>query len=88
MLVIVMMTLLFAAMAVIAFMEKASNDLLVEQRAAQDRRLRTEAYSALETVLAVLEEFRSVDNGLRSPAEGWADPLGFCLLYTSPSPRD
>lgn len=77
MLVIVMMTLLFAAMAVIAFMEKASNDLLVEQRAAQDRRLRTEAYSALETVLAVLEEFRSVDNGLRSPAEGWADPLGF-----------
>jgi hypothetical protein len=76
-LVIVMMTLLFAAFALIAFMERASNELLVEQRAAQNRRLRVEACSALETVLAVLEEFRSIDNGLRHPAEGWADPLGF-----------
>lgn len=76
-LVIVMMTLLFAAFALIAFMEKASNELLIEQREAQNRRLRVEAYSALETVLAVLEEFRAIDNGLRSPAEGWDDPLGF-----------
>ncbi len=80
-LVIVMMTLLFAAFALIAFMEKASNELLVEQRVAQNRRLRIEAYSALETVLAVIEEFRTVDNGLRSPAEGWNDPLGFAT-YT------
>lgn len=76
-LVIVMMTLLFATFALIAFMERASNDLLVDQRDVLTRRLRKEAYSALEVTLAVLEDFREVGNGLRSPAEGWSDPLAF-----------
>ena len=76
-LVIVMITLLFTAFALIAFIEKATNDLLVEQRAAETRRLRMEAYSALEVTLAVLEDFREATNGLHSPAEGWTDPLGF-----------
>jgi general secretion pathway protein K len=76
-LVIVMITLLFAAFALVAFIEKASNDLLVEHRVAQARRLRMEAYSALEVTLAVLEDFREAMNGLHSPAEGWNDPLAF-----------
>ncbi len=76
-LVIVMVSLLFATFALIAFMEKASVDLLVEQREAVTRRLRSEAYSALEVTLAVLSEFREVGNGLKSPAEGWGDPLAF-----------
>lgn len=75
--VIVMLTLLFTTFALVVFMEKASVDLLVEQRESVTRRLRLEAYSALETTLAVLEEFREAGQGLRSPAEGWADPLGF-----------
>lgn len=76
-LVIVMVTLLFAAFALVAFMEKASVDLIVDQREALAKRLRMEAYSALEVTLAVLNEFREVNNGLHSPAEGWGDPLGF-----------
>jgi len=76
-LVIVMVTLLFATFALLAFMEKASVDLLVDQREALTRRLRMEAYSALETTLAVLEDFREAGGGLRSPTEGWGDPLGF-----------
>jgi len=76
-LVIVMVTLLFATFALLAFLEKAAVDLLVDQREAVTRRLRMEAYSALETTLAVLEDFREVGNGLRSPAEGWGDPLAF-----------
>jgi hypothetical protein len=76
-LVIVLVTLLFAAFALIIFMDKAGNDLLVEQRDAETHRLRREAYSALEVTLAVLEEFRGALNGLRSPAEGWSDPLAF-----------
>ncbi|MCX6952872.1 MAG: type II secretion system protein GspK [Verrucomicrobia bacterium] len=76
-LVIVMITLLFTTFALVAFIEKASNDLLVEHREAQARRLRMEAYSALEVTLAVLEDFRQATNGLHSPAEGWNDPLGF-----------
>jgi general secretion pathway protein K len=75
--VIVMVTLLFATFALMVFMEKASVDLLVDQRAAINRRLRTEAYSALEVVLGVLIDFREVSNGLHSQAEGWGDPLGF-----------
>lgn len=72
-----MITLLFATFALVTFMEKASVDLLVEQREAVSRRLRMEAYSALEMTLAVLNEFREASNGLHSPAEGWADPLAF-----------
>lgn len=76
-LVIVMVTLLFATAALLAFMEKASVDLLVDQREAVSRRLRLEAYSALEVTLAVLNEFREAGGGLKSPAEGWSDPLTF-----------
>ena len=76
-LVIVMITLLFAAFAIVTFIEKATNDLLVDQREAEVHRLRREAYSALEVTLAVLEDFRLASNGLHSPAEGWNDPLTF-----------
>lgn len=76
-LVIVMVTLLFATFALVTFMEKASVDLLVDQREVLTRRLRQEAYSALEMTLGVLNEFREAGNGLRSPAEGWSDPLAF-----------
>ncbi len=76
-LVIVMISLLFATFALVAFIEKSGNDLLVEHRDAQARRLRMEAYSGLEAVLGTLEDFRATLNGLHSPAEGWSDPLAF-----------
>ena len=57
-LIIVMVSLLFATFAVLAFMEKASVDLLVERREVLTNRLRAEAYSALEVTLGVLEDFR------------------------------
>ena len=76
-LLIVLVTLVFATSALLLFIEKASTDLLVPIREADASRLRLEAYSALETTLAVLEDFREVGEGLHSPAEGWGDPLGF-----------
>jgi general secretion pathway protein K len=76
-LIIVLVTLLFTGFALVVFVEKASVDLLVELRESSARRLRQQAYSALEVTLAVLEDFRQVDGGLRSPAEGWNDPLAF-----------
>jgi hypothetical protein len=75
-LVIVMVTLIFTALALTVFLERASNDLIVEAREADTRRLRQEAYSALETTLAVIEQFRAA-SGLHTQAEGWGDPLGF-----------
>lgn len=74
-LVVVLVMILFASIALVAFIERASDDLLVEVRAADAAALRLEAYSALETTLAVLEDFRAVGGALRSPAEGWGDPL-------------
>lgn len=77
MLVVVLVTLLFATAALVAFIDKAADDLVVASRESTDDRLRPEAYSALNVVLAVLEDFRIVNGGLRSPAEGWGDPLEF-----------
>ncbi len=75
MLVIVLVTLLFTTLALLLFIEKASTDLIVHVRDSDRIRLRQEAYSALETTLAVLVDFREVIGGLHSPAEGWAEPL-------------
>ncbi len=75
--VLVLVMLVFAAAAVTAFIEKAEVDLLVEIRHADAKRLRQEAFSALEVTLAVLEDFRQADTGLHSTAEGWGDPLAW-----------
>ena len=77
MLVIVLVTIAFTSLALVAFIEQANNDLLVEARAASARRLRQEAYSTLEVTLATLQGFVQANNGLHHPAEGWGDPLGF-----------
>ncbi len=76
-LIIVLVTMLFATAALTLFLEKASTDLIAETRVITDARLRTEAYSALETTVGVLEDFRSVLGNLRSPSEGWGEPLEF-----------
>jgi hypothetical protein len=75
--VLVLVSLLFTTVALVAFIEKAGVDLMVEVRTTEAKRLRVEALSALEVTLAVLEDFREADNGLHSPAEGWGDPLGW-----------
>jgi len=76
-LIIVLVTIALTAFALVAFLDRASNDLLVEARAAEASHLRADAYSALEVTLGVLNEFIQADGALRSPAEGWDDPLGF-----------
>jgi general secretion pathway protein K len=75
--IVVLVMMAFASMAMIVFMEKAANDTAVEIRAADAARMRLEAYSAMETVIGTLEDYRAALGALRSPAEGWHDPLGF-----------
>jgi len=60
---------------------------LVDARDASATRLRMEAYSALETTVEVLEEFRLVIGSLHHPAEGWAEPLRFANYEPSPGRR-
>lgn len=85
-LLIVLVTIALTAFAMTVFLDRASNDLLVEARAAEAAQLRTDAYSALEVTLGVLNEFIQADGALHSPAEGWDDPLGFAG-YEPPSGR-
>ena len=86
-LVVVLVTLVFTAAALTTFVEKAGNDLMAEVRRSDAKRLRQEAFSALEVTLAVLEDFREADNGLRSTAEGWGDPLGWAQWTPSAGRR-
>jgi hypothetical protein len=76
-LLIVLITIAFASLALVSFIDRASNDLIVSAREAEATRLRADAYSALEVTLGVLNEFVQADGALHSPAEGWSDPLGF-----------
>jgi general secretion pathway protein K len=81
--IIVLVSVLFTVLALTAFIEKASTDLIIDTRDATNTRLRMEAYSALEATLAVLENFREADGALRSPVEGWTDPLTFASWVPS-----
>ena len=74
-LVIVLVTIVFATSALLLFIERAADDLIVPMRTNDSNKLRSEAYSALDTTLAVLVDFNTVNGGLRSPSEGWNDPL-------------
>lgn len=74
--VVVLGLILLAAFFLSRFIERAQTEMLVEMRAKHAAMLRSEAYSALETTLAVLADYQTVDEGLRSPAQGWGDPLG------------
>ncbi|HWA07844.1 MAG TPA: hypothetical protein VG838_00100 [Opitutaceae bacterium] len=76
-LIIVLVTLVLTAFALTAFLDKASSDLIVAARDSDARRLRLEAYSALEVTLSVLSSFNQTVGALRSPSEGWGDPLTF-----------
>ncbi len=73
--VLVLVTVLLAAFLLTAFIRRSGTELLADARSANMKSLRADAYSALETTLAVLADFRAVDGALRSPAEGWEDPL-------------
>lgn len=73
--VMVLVLLMLAAFLLAAFIRRTGTELLADARASQLREMRAEAYSALETTLAVLADFRTANQALRSPAEGWSDPL-------------
>jgi len=75
--VVVLVTLLFASLLLTRLIETSSTDLLIAMRIADRDHLRADAYGAMETTLAALVDFRTVDGGLYSPTQGWSDPLGY-----------
>jgi general secretion pathway protein K len=75
--VVVLITLLFASLLLTRLIESSSTDLLIAVRHADRDRLRADTRAALETTLAALMDFRAVDGGLYAPTQGWDDPLGY-----------
>jgi general secretion pathway protein K len=75
--IVVLITLLFASFLLTRLIESSSTDLLIAMRKADRDHLRADAYAALETTLAALVDFRTVDGGLYAPTQGWNDPLGY-----------
>ncbi len=75
--IVVLVTLLFASFLLTRLIEASSTDLLIAMRVADRDHLRADAYAALETTLAALMDFRAVDGGLYAPTQGWDDPLGY-----------
>lgn len=80
--VLVLALVTLAGFFLTLFIERSTTELLVESRAREAGRLRGEAHSALEASLAVLANFQVIDGGLRSPAQGWGDPLAGLELPT------
>jgi general secretion pathway protein K len=72
---LVLVTILLASFLLTKFVARAGTELLADARAGDRAELRREAYSALETTLAVLADVRAIDQGLHSPVQGWDRPL-------------
>lgn len=84
MIVVVLVTLMLAALMLVRFMEDSAVELTLATRQADRDRLRADAYSSLETALAVLAEIKAIDGALHAPAQGWGDPHG----YAGDAPRE
>lgn len=82
--VVVLVTLMLASLMLVKFMESSAVELTLATRQADRDRLRADAYSALETLLAVMAEVKAVDEKLNAPEQGWGDPY----TYAGETPRE
>lgn len=82
--VVVLVTLLLASLMIVKFMESSAVELTLATREADRDRLRGDAYSALETLLAVMAEVKAIDEALYAPEQGWGDPYA----YAGETPRE
>lgn len=69
--VLVLVTLLLAAFLLTAFIRRSGAELLVDARAGHERELRLEAYSALETALALVAAERTVAEPIHRIDPDW-----------------
>lgn len=81
-LIIVLASILLLSAVVVAFMSEALIKIKYYGLFHNNDDLRVEAYSALETTLAVLNQFQEVDKALYGPQQGWADPLAYAGFTT------
>lgn len=81
-LVAVLLMVVLLSFIVVAFMEDATSRIKYYGLFHHQDDLRVDAYSALETSLAVINQFREIDGEIWGPAQGWADPLEYAGFDT------
>ena len=69
--VLVLVTLLLASFLLAAFIRRTGTELLADARAAERRQLRAEAYSALESLVAILAAERAATGAWHQPDPSW-----------------
>lgn len=83
-LLLTLFLIVLAAFAMSRFIEKAYGEILAEAVYMERDRLRLEAYSALESTIAVLYNVERMAGALHDPAQGWDDPLWLAGVELSP----
>ncbi len=76
-LLLILVMIVVVSFALIEFTERGLSEIAGEGYYVERSYLRTEAYSALETTLAVLADVISIDGSLQAPLQGWNDPLAY-----------
>lgn len=76
-LALVLALVILMAFIAVAFLEEAKEQILYDALFHKQEDMRAEAYSALDTTLAVLNVFHEIDEGLWGPRQGWHEPLAF-----------
>jgi type II secretory pathway component PulK len=75
---------LLAAFLITRLMDRAAVELAAEGKASNRVAMRQEAFSSLESSMAVLADYAAVDNGLHAVEQGWAHPLD--EMHYTPAP--
>ena len=73
--IFVLGVILLTSFLLTRLMDRAAVELAAESKASSRTGMRQEAYSALESSLAVIADYAAVDNGLHAVEQGWARPL-------------
>jgi len=73
----VMVILFLTTVVVHRLVSLAYDQVRYENQRFQREELRPTAFSLLEVALAVVHEFREIDEGLFSPVQGWGEPMEY-----------
>ncbi len=76
-LVFTLVMIFMTSVAIFLFIEKATYEIRTEAVHMERDRMRPLAYSALETVMAVLHDIREIEGALYDSPQGWENPLEY-----------
>ncbi len=79
-LLMVLVLIIVVSYVLTKFVERAQVEIQGEGYYVERARLRLQAWSMLEVVVAVLADVKAIDNALYAPAQRWGDPLEYAQI--------